>query len=160
MDGNAKKKALLMIPYGLYVLGAADGGNQTVATVNWVTQTAFQPPLVVVGIKKDSGGACDGQGVEKSSRSPPWRPDRRLSRTSYFKHVEPEGWKVRQLRLRIGQERMSDHQRCARGGRVWWSGFYELGDHSTVVGRVTEGHLKREAPQIMMLKETGFNYGG
>ena len=38
-------------------------------------------------------------------------------------------------------------------------GFYELGDHSTVVGKVTEGHLKREV-KIMMLSETGFNYGG
>ena len=25
------------------------------ATVNWVTQTAFAPPLVVVGVKTDSG---------------------------------------------------------------------------------------------------------
>ncbi|MGH7906322.1 MAG: flavin reductase family protein, partial [Candidatus Binataceae bacterium] len=54
MDEKAKKQALLMIPYGLYILGAAHGGKQTVATVNWVTQTAFNPPLVVVGIKKDS----------------------------------------------------------------------------------------------------------
>ena len=34
MDENAKKKALLMIPYGLFVLGARHGDKQTVATVN------------------------------------------------------------------------------------------------------------------------------
>ena len=45
-----------MIPYGLYVLTAADksGSRVAAATVNWVTQVAFEPPLVVVGVKTDS----------------------------------------------------------------------------------------------------------
>src|SRR5437762_10790912 len=56
MDQDAKKTALRMIPYGIYVLTADDGkGNIAAATVNWVTQTAFAPPLVVVGVKTDSG---------------------------------------------------------------------------------------------------------
>ncbi|MGH6738623.1 MAG: flavin reductase, partial [Bradyrhizobium sp.] len=37
-----------MIPYGLFVLGARQGDKQTVATVNWLTQASFKPPLVVV----------------------------------------------------------------------------------------------------------------
>jgi hypothetical protein len=56
MNQDAKKTALRMIPYGIYVLTADDGqGNIAAATVNWVTQTAFNPPLVVVGVKTDSG---------------------------------------------------------------------------------------------------------
>ena len=56
MDEDAKKTALRMIPYGLYVLTAeASDGSVAAATVNWVTQTAFAPPLVVVGVKTDSG---------------------------------------------------------------------------------------------------------
>src|SRR5437764_9339073 len=55
MNQDAKKTALRMIPYGIYVLTADDGkGNVSAATVNWVTQTAFNPPLVVVGVKTDS----------------------------------------------------------------------------------------------------------
>jgi flavin reductase (DIM6/NTAB) family NADH-FMN oxidoreductase RutF len=54
MDQNVKKTALRMIPYGLYVLTGEAGGEVAAATVNWVTQTAFQPPLVVVGVKTDS----------------------------------------------------------------------------------------------------------
>ncbi len=57
MDQEAKKTALRMIPYGIYVLTADDGkGKVAAATVNWATQTAFAPPLVVVGVKTDSGG--------------------------------------------------------------------------------------------------------
>src|ERR1700751_937292 len=56
MDQDAKKTALRMIPYGIYVLTADDGkGNIAAATVNWGTQSAFSPPLVVVGVKTDSG---------------------------------------------------------------------------------------------------------
>lgn len=56
MDADAKKTALRMIPYGIYVLTSeSKDGKVAAATVNWVTQTAFQPPLVVVGVKADSG---------------------------------------------------------------------------------------------------------
>ena len=50
----AKKTALLMIPYGLYVLGAREGDEINAGTVNWVTQCSFQPPLVAIGVKRDS----------------------------------------------------------------------------------------------------------
>ena len=35
-------------PSSLWVVDSA-------ATVNWVTQTAFVPPLLVIGVKTDSG---------------------------------------------------------------------------------------------------------
>ncbi len=55
MDADAKKTALRMIPYGIYVMTAEQGDDVTAATVNWVTQTSFEPPLVAVGVKADSG---------------------------------------------------------------------------------------------------------
>ncbi len=54
MNADAKKAVLRMIPYGIYVLAADDAkGNIAAATVNWVTQSAFAPPLVVVGVKRE-----------------------------------------------------------------------------------------------------------
>ena len=56
VDEAAKKTALRMIPYGLYVLTAQGrDGAVAAATVNWVTQASFAPPLVAVGVKVDSG---------------------------------------------------------------------------------------------------------
>ncbi len=55
MDALAKKNALRMIPYGLYVLtGESKDGRVAASTVNWVTQASFDPPLVAVGVKADS----------------------------------------------------------------------------------------------------------
>ena len=53
VDADDKKTALRMIPYGLYVLAAETAQGVTAATVNWVTQTSFDPPLIAVGIKAD-----------------------------------------------------------------------------------------------------------
>jgi len=56
MDADAKKTALRMIPYGIYVLTAkGSDGSIAAATVNWVTQTSFNPPLVAVRVKADAG---------------------------------------------------------------------------------------------------------
>ena len=56
MDPNVKKTTLRMIPYGLYVLTAAHpDGRVAAATVNWVTQASFEPPLLAIGVKADSG---------------------------------------------------------------------------------------------------------
>jgi flavin reductase (DIM6/NTAB) family NADH-FMN oxidoreductase RutF len=55
MDPNMKKTALRMIPYGLYVLTGESKTGVAAATVNWVTQASFAPPLVAVGVKADSG---------------------------------------------------------------------------------------------------------
>jgi len=66
MDPATKKTALRMIPYGLYVLTAEGSDGQVgAATVNWVTQASFEPPLVVVGVKADSSI----HGLIKSSRA-------------------------------------------------------------------------------------------
>jgi flavin reductase (DIM6/NTAB) family NADH-FMN oxidoreductase RutF len=55
VDEDAKKTALRMIPYGIYILTAeTPDGKTAAATVNWVTQTSFNPPLVAVAIKADS----------------------------------------------------------------------------------------------------------
>jgi flavin reductase (DIM6/NTAB) family NADH-FMN oxidoreductase RutF len=44
-----------MIPYGLYVLTVnGKDGRVSAATINWLTQTSFNPPLIALGVKADS----------------------------------------------------------------------------------------------------------
>src|SRR6202043_1549248 len=152
MDENAKKKALLMIPYGLYVLGAAHDGKSTVATVNWVTQTAFAPPLVVVGIKKDSGSHAMVKDSGKFTLSFLESGQKKIA-TSYFKHVEPQNGKFGEFAFENGQNGcpiISDAPAAVECDVV---GFYELGDHSTVVGEVKQATVKRGVEPLTM-KET------
>jgi len=53
MDPNAKKTALRMIPYGLFVLTAAKGDRVSAGTVNWVTRLGARrptPPLTLTPV--------------------------------------------------------------------------------------------------------------
>ena len=55
MDTDAKKTVLRKITYGLYVLTASAGDELAAGTANWLSQASFTPPLVMVGVKADSG---------------------------------------------------------------------------------------------------------
>ena len=39
----------------IYILTTRDGDNVGAATVNWVTQTSFETPLIAIGVKAGSG---------------------------------------------------------------------------------------------------------
>ncbi len=102
MDENAKKKALLMIPYGLFVLGARAGDKQTVATVNWLTQACFKPPLVVVGIKADSTAHALVKESKIFTLSMLGAGQKSIG-TAFFKHVEPKDGKFGNYAFEAGK---------------------------------------------------------
>src|SRR5437773_9888368 len=54
MDEAAKKTVLRSFPYGLYVVTVAHGGEEHGMTANWVTQAAFEPPMVAVAVENTS----------------------------------------------------------------------------------------------------------
>lgn len=47
-----KKNAFIMIPYGMFVLGVADGENLYAGTINWVMQSAYKEPLFSMGVRR------------------------------------------------------------------------------------------------------------
>src|SRR5213076_2669467 len=54
MDEAAKNAPLRHFPYGLYVVTVAHDGEDHGMTANWITQAAFEPPMVVVAIENTS----------------------------------------------------------------------------------------------------------
>ena len=53
MDARAKKETLRLLTNGVYVLTSRNGDDYGVATVTWVSQVSFQPPLVMAALRKD-----------------------------------------------------------------------------------------------------------
>ena len=143
MNADAKKTVLRMIPYGIYVLTTNDGaGNITAATVNWVTQTAFTPPVVVVGVKTDSASYAavkqlrkfalnmlgkDGKGAAFAFFKPAKVEDGKISGFAF--HSAGNGAPV--LDMAVGAVECSVHTTV------------EHGDHHVVVAEVTEAHLPK-----------------
>jgi flavin reductase (DIM6/NTAB) family NADH-FMN oxidoreductase RutF len=54
MDDAARKTILRRFPYGLYAVTVAHDGDEHGMTANWVTQAAFEPPMVVVAVENTS----------------------------------------------------------------------------------------------------------
>jgi flavin reductase (DIM6/NTAB) family NADH-FMN oxidoreductase RutF len=53
MDAKAKKETLRLLTNGVYVLTSRNGDDYGAATVTWVSQVSFQPPLVMAALRKD-----------------------------------------------------------------------------------------------------------
>jgi flavin reductase (DIM6/NTAB) family NADH-FMN oxidoreductase RutF len=167
MNADAKKTALRMIPYGIYVLTAEDGkGNIGAATVNWVTQTAFTPPLVVVGVKTDSGTYAVVKAAKTFALNMLGKDQKGLAFT-FFKPAQVADGKL------SGQ----DYRRGVSGAPILASApaaveckvtaIVEQGDHHIVVGEVIEAHLAkppagRPDTAILEMKDLGETvfYGG
>jgi flavin reductase (DIM6/NTAB) family NADH-FMN oxidoreductase RutF len=157
MDEQAKKTALRMIPYGLFVLGVGEGQTATASTVNWVTQTSFNPPLVVVGVK---GGATLDRLRERGKFAVSvLGAGQKDMAFAFFKHVEPEDGKLGGYAF----ETQTTGAPVLVDAPAWFECELEqeldIGDHSIVVGRVVEAGVRRET-DVLTLKECGVNYGG
>ena len=54
MEGDIRKmKALEKITYGLYVLTTKKGEEKVGMIVSWVSQVSFNPPRIIVGVRKN-----------------------------------------------------------------------------------------------------------
>ena len=54
MDLKKKQKALRLISNGMYIVTSRAGEKYGGATITWLTQASFKPPLVVAAIRPDS----------------------------------------------------------------------------------------------------------
>ncbi len=143
MDANDKKQALRMIPYGLYVLTAESADGQVAAsTVNWVTQASFEPPLVAVGVKTDSGAhsiikeskvfALNVLGKGQDSMA-----------FSFFKPVEREGDSIAGQPFSSGSVGAPILSNAPAFLECKLVDTVEIGDHSIFVGEVVDAGLSK-----------------
>jgi flavin reductase (DIM6/NTAB) family NADH-FMN oxidoreductase RutF len=53
MDLKTRQKALRLLTNGIYVMTSRSGAKFGAATVTWVSQAGFKPPLLMVALRKD-----------------------------------------------------------------------------------------------------------
>jgi flavin reductase (DIM6/NTAB) family NADH-FMN oxidoreductase RutF len=167
MNADAKKTVLRMIPYGIYVLTADDGkGNIAAATVNWVTQSAFAPPLVVVGIKTDSGAYKIVKDARVFALNMLGKEQKGAAFT-FFKPTQVTEGKLSGQAYRKGATGAPLLVDAPGAVECRVTAIVEQGDHHVVVGEVVEAHLNRPPAgrpdaAILEMKDLGDNvfYGG
>jgi flavin reductase (DIM6/NTAB) family NADH-FMN oxidoreductase RutF len=154
----AKKSTLRMIPYGMYLLAAKDGDEIGAGAVNFVMQTSFAPPLVAMGVKKDSHlySVLQKSGMFALSFFESGQKDAAFA---FFKPTVVEGNKLSGFEFETfetGAPVLTMVPAWVEGRVV---GEIAVGDHSCVVGEVTNAGTRREA-KLLTLEEIGLKYGG
>jgi flavin reductase (DIM6/NTAB) family NADH-FMN oxidoreductase RutF len=167
MDPNAKKTALRMIPYGLYVLTAQNkAGQVSAATVNWVTQVAFEPPLVVVGVKTDSHAHPLIKETGAFALNILGKGQGPLAFT-FFKPAELKDGKLSGEAFRAGSTGSPILANAPAYIECTLEATVEKGDHSVFVGKVVDAGVTKQPDgraddATLWLKELGDKvfYGG
>ena len=161
MDEDAKKTALRMIPYGMYVLTSKsqDGQEVSAATVNWLTQTSFAPPLVAVGVKGDSTAHAHITDTGVFAVNVIGK-DQLDTAFTFFKSLEREGDSIGGQAFVAGPE-----TGCALliNSPAWWEckvvSQLDQGDHTLFLGEVLEAGTRAE-DQTILMRDHNLNYGG
>jgi len=103
MDDATRKTVLRMIPYGLYVATARSAtGEIAAATINWLTQASFEPPLLAVGLKAESSIAMIAERAGALAVNVLGRTQAELAYT-FFKPVTHDDERISGERYRLGE---------------------------------------------------------
>lgn len=167
MDAATKKTVLRMIPYGIYVMTAKSGDGQiAAATVNFVTQTSFAPPLVAVGVKVDSGCHLAAKESGQFALNMLGKGQQGAA-FAFFKPAEVEDGKLSGEPFRPGDNGAPIIDSAIGAVECKVVEIVALGDHYVILGEVTQVHLHkhpegRPDAAILKMKDLGENvfYGG
>ena len=159
MDLEAKKIALRKIHHGVYVVGVKQGAQTNAFTATWLTQVSFTPPLVAVGIKKDSHSFEMIKQARVFSVNMLGKDQKPIAE-HFVKPASVVGEKLKTVRHRLGKtgtpilEEAIAYVECEVREIA-----NEHGDHAIVIGEVVEAGVHRDEPALTLM-DTGWHYGG
>lgn len=158
MDGRVRKQTLRMLSNGIYVVTSSSGARYGAATVTWLSQASFKPPLLMAAIRRDSNvfrclaesGVAVVHIVDRSQQD---MAQRFFSRTTVVdgtingEPFAPGLTHAPILKNALAYCECVVRQTCA------------LGDHTVVVMEVVEAGCRGETFPLA-LAATPWHYGG
>lgn len=160
MDTQARKTALRMFTYGVYLLGMKQDTTYNASTVSWLSQVSFDPPLVMVALRNDSLTlrmvlASKGFTINLLS-------DRQQEMAGqFFKQATYQDGKLNGYAFEPGAQ---------TGAPVFtdapaWLECRVLesigrGDHTVIIAEVVEAGVRDEKAVPLILRDTPWQYGG
>ena len=159
MDEQAKITAMRMFTYGMYAVTARHGDEVAAMTANFLTQSAFTPPMVAVAVELGSKThriiEASGQFAVNIFESGQRELAGQLGRKSANRPGKFDGvpWNPGQVTGAPILEGALSWLECQVSSKV------ESGDHTLFVAEVVEAGVKRE-PIPLTMAQTGFRHSG
>jgi len=159
MDEQIKKKVLRMISYGLYILTVKKDKDIAAGTINWLSQCSFKPPLVMVGIKKDSNSYRLILETNHFTINILGKDQKDIAQ-AFFGPTKIEVQKLNNYEFYLTESSGVVLKDCPSFFECKVQYIYDqVGDHSVVIGEVINVGLHKEVEPLYMLT-TGWYYGG
>ena len=159
MDLNAKKIALRKIPHGVYIVGVKQGGQLNAFTGTWFTQVSFAPPLVALGVKKDSHSFQMIQQDRVFTVSLLGKDQKSIAE-HFVKPATVIGEKLKDVPHRIGTTGAPILSEAIAYVECQVREIANAaGDHAVVIGEVVEAGVRKDEPALTLM-DTGWHYGG
>lgn len=155
---ETRKKILRKIPYGLYILGLRKGDQYHGMVGSWLSQCSFDPPLLMLGLKKTS---YSHSLIEKNpyfSVNFPKKDQKKLVE-NFFRPYDVKDGKFGEVPFRLGKH--------GTPVLVETLGYLECkverivpgGDHDVIIAQVLESEIWEDR-EMLTMKDTGWHYGG
>jgi flavin reductase (DIM6/NTAB) family NADH-FMN oxidoreductase RutF len=160
MDPQVKKHTLRLLSYGLYIVTAADGNDFAAGSVNWLSQASFEPPLVMVAIKKDSGlhALIDRKSTFAVNVLAASQQD---AASAFFRPTEIQDGRLNGYAFEAGPKTGAP---LLHDLPAWFEArvtdTVKRGDHTIFVAEVIGVGLRDPEAEPMALRDTGWSYGG
>lgn len=160
MDTQAKKKALRMFTYGVYLLGMKQDTTYNASTVSWVSQVSFEPPLVMVALRNDS--LTLGMVLSSKSFTINLLSNHQEEMAGkFFKQATYEDGKLNGYAFEPGGQTGAPIFTDAPA----WLECRVLetlgrGDHTVVIAEVVDAGVRDEGVVPLALRDTPWQYGG
>ena len=169
MIQQERRFVLRMIPYGVHVVTALDAaGSPVAATAHWVTQTSFDPALVMVALPAEGAAYAAIRATNRFALHMLGKDDAGeafafQTRPAVLEGETLSGWGFapsRQTGLPLLHDAVGVLECAVRA-------VIEYGDHHPFIAEVTEAHLRlpqqdRPDQMILHIAEMGRTifYGG
>ena len=158
MDAAVKKKALRMITYGLFVATARDDASPAAGAINWISQSSFTPPLIMVAFKTDTALHRAALSSRKFIIHVVWKDQKELA-SAFFRGAELSGDR---LNGNLVETRPNEIPLLV-DPPAWFECrvTHDVGggDHIVFVAEVVDAGVRKDA-EPLTLRDTGFFYGG
>ena len=158
LDLDAKKSLLRKIPHGLFICGVRANDEVNGFTASWVTQGAFDPPLVVIAVRNEGSSHGIIERTEKFSLNF-LRADQKDLAAVFFKPQKGLGGRFEAAPFRFGELGLPLLEDAVGGIECEVVGQVKKGDHSIFVAQVMTASLINDV-EALNLSSTGWNYGG
>jgi flavin reductase (DIM6/NTAB) family NADH-FMN oxidoreductase RutF len=159
MDEEIKREVLRMIHYGLYVLTVKKDEQIAAGTINWLSQASFKPPLVMVGVKVDSH---IHDLIEKARVFAVniLGEDQKEVAARFFKPTNIERGKLNGMDYVLGETGCPLLVETPASFECRVVEIVKRGDHSVVIGEVVAAQLRKKGTEPLLMRKTGWFYGG